>query len=285
VRMPAPELLGAAKTVIKRLVSKLVGRRRAQSLRTLMRSSSIFTHEAAVCEPGDGRILVLAPHMDDETLGCGGTIARHVKAGAQVTVVFLTDGRYGGGSYAGMTEIERSRKREEIIAIRKREARCAGEILGVQSLMFLDAEDKRLDGDRRVPMLLREILGREQPHCVYLPYFLDQHRDHRAANRVLLAAMAGTRLEFTCRGYEVWTPLFPNCVVNIDETIEAKKRALACYRSQLADTDYVHAAMGLNAHRSLALGGKSGLFAEAFHSLPLADYLCLYRAVSTSMLM
>ncbi len=226
--------------------------------------------------------MVLAPHMDDETLGCGGTIARHVKAGAQVTVIFLTDGRYGAGSYAGMTEPGRNRRLEEIIRVRKEEARCAGEILGVHSLMFLDAEDSRLGADRRVPKLLREILGREQPQCVYLPYFLDQHRDHRAANSVLLAAVAGTRLEFECRGYEVWTPLFPNCVIKIDETIELKKRALACYRSQLADTDYVHAAIGLNAHRSLALGGKTGQFAEAFHALPLADYLRLYRAVPAS---
>jgi N-acetylglucosamine malate deacetylase 1 len=270
--------------VIKRLASKLVGRRRAQSLRTLMRNSQIVTQQAEVCEPGDARIVVLAPHMDDETLGCGGTIARHVKAGAKVTVIFLTDGRHGGGSYAGMTEAERSRKREEIVGVRKQEARCAGEILGVQSLVFLDAEDTRLSADRRVPKLLREILERELPHCVYLPYFLDQHRDHRAANGVLRSAVSGTRLDFECRGYEVWTPLFPNCVVKIDETLESKKRALACYRSQLAYTDYVHAAIGLNAHRSLALGGKSGLFAEAFHSLPLADYLRLYHAIPISML-
>lgn len=270
--------------MIKRLVRKVVGRRRAQSLRAFVRNSSIFTQQTEVCEPGDGKIVVLAPHMDDETLGCGGTIARHVKAGARVTVIFLTDGRYGGGSYAEMTAVERNRRLEEIIVVRKQEARCAGEILGVQSLMFLDAEDTRLSADRRVPTLLREILEREQPRCVYLPYFLDQHRDHRAANGVLLAAVAGTRLEFECRGYEVWTPLFPNCVVKIDVTIDSKKRALACYRSQLADTDYVHAAIGLNAHRSLALGGKAGLFAEAFHSLPVADYLRLYRAVPTSML-
>jgi LmbE family N-acetylglucosaminyl deacetylase len=253
-------------------------------LRAFVRNSSIFTQQTEVYEPGDGKIVVLAPHMDDETLGCGGTIARHVKAGARVTVIFLTDGRYGGGSYAEMTAVERNRRLEEIIVVRKQEARCAGEILGVQSLMFLDAEDTRLSADRRVPTLLREILEREQPRCVYLPYFLDQHRDHRAANGVLLAAVAGTRLEFECRGYEVWTPLFPNCVVKIDVTIDSKKRALACYRSQLADTDYVHAAIGLNAHRSLALGGKAGLFAEAFHSLPVADYLRLYRAVPTSML-
>jgi LmbE family N-acetylglucosaminyl deacetylase len=244
----------------------------------LIRASSLFTQQTIASEPGSGRVVVLAPHMDDETLGCGGTIARHVQAGAQVTVVFLTDGRYGA-SYAGITEPERDLRQTEIMAIRKREAQCAGKILGVQSLLFLDAEDMRLHMDGRVPGLLRAILQQEQPDCVYLPSFLEQHCDHRAANGVLLAAVAGTRLQFECRGYEVWTPLIPNCVVKIDATVDLKKRALACYQSQLAQRDYVHAAIGLNAHRSMALGGKAGEFAEAFQSLPLADYMRLYQAI------
>jgi LmbE family N-acetylglucosaminyl deacetylase len=244
----------------------------------LLRDSSFFTQQATVAEPGSGKVVVLAPHMDDETLGCGGTIARHVQAGAQVTVVFLTDGRYGA-SYAGMTEYERDVRQREIVAIRKKEARCAAGILGVQSLLFLDAEDLRLRMDRRVPGLLRATLQQEQPQCVYLPSFLEQHCDHRAANGVLLAAVTGTGLQFECRGYEIWTPLIPNCVVKIDATVELKKRALACYQSQLAQTDYVHAALGLNAHRSLALGGKAGEFAEAFQAFPLPDYMRLYRSL------
>jgi LmbE family N-acetylglucosaminyl deacetylase len=270
--------------MIKRLVRKALGQRRVRSLRTLICNSSMYTQHAAECEPANGRIVVLAPHMDDETLGCGGTIARHVRAGAQVTVVFLTDGRHGGPSCAGLTGPERERKQREIIDVRKHEAERAGKVLGVESIVFLDAEDMRLSVDTRGPGLLRDIIGREQPDCVYLPSYLEQHPDHRAATSVLLAAVTGTRLEFECRGYEVWTPLFPNCVIKIDATIELKKQAIACYQSQLEQTDYLHAAIGLNAHRSLALGGRAGHFAEAFQALPLADYLQLYRAVPASML-
>jgi LmbE family N-acetylglucosaminyl deacetylase len=271
------------KAMIKRLVRKAVGERRVRSLRTLIDNSSVYTQQAALCEPARGKIVVLAPHMDDETLGCGGTIARHVQAGAQVTVIFLTDGRHGG-SCAGMTGTERENKQREIIDVRKHEAQRAGAVLGVQSIVFLDAVDMRLDVDTRVAGLLRDILGREQPDCVYLPSFLEQHPDHRAATSVLFAAVASTRLEFECRGYEVWTLLFPNCVINIDATMELKKQAIACYRSQLEHTDYLHTAIGLNAHRSLALGGRAGQFAEAFHALSLADYRQLYRAVPASML-
>ena len=270
--------------MIKRLVRKALGQRRVRSLRTLICNSSVYTQHAAVCEPANGRIVVLAPHMDDETLGCGGTIARHVRAGAQVTVIFLTDGRRGGPSCADLTGPDRDNKQREIVDVRKHEAQRAGKVLGVQSIVFLDAEDMRLNVDTRVAGLLRDILGRVQPDCVYLPSFLEQHPDHRAATSVLLDAVAGTGFEFECRGYEVWTPLFPNCVIKIDATIELKKQAIACYQSQLEQTDYLHAAIGLNAHRSLALGGGAGHFAEAFQALPLADYLQLYRAVPASML-
>lgn len=248
-----------------------------------MRDSSIFTQQATVSEPGSGSVVVLAPHMDDETLGCGGTIARHVQAGAQVTVVFLTDGRYGA-SYSGLTDRERDLRQTQVVAVRRQEAQRAARTLGVQSLLFLDAEDQHLGTDKRGPALLRGILQQQQPHCVYLPSFLEQHCDHRAANGVLLAAMAGSGLEFECRGYEVWTPLIPNCVVSIDSTVELKRQALACYQSQLAQMDYVHAALGLNAHRSLALGGNAGRFAEAFQALPAADYLRLYRAIPPALL-
>lgn len=273
-----------ASAVIKRLVRRALGERRVRSLRTLIGDSSIFTQQAAEYEPGDGNVVVLSPHMDDETLGCGGTIARHAEAGAHVTVIFLTDGRHGGPPRAGMTGSERDAKQREIIEIRKEEAQCAGRILGVRSIVFLDAEDTRLRLDTRAPKLLRDVLIRERPDCVYLPSFLENHIDHRAAGSVLSAAAAGTGLQFECRSYEVWTPLFPNRVVNIDATMELKKRAIACYRSQLAQMDYLHAAIGLNAHRSLALGGMAGQFAEAFHALPLVEYLRLYRAVAPSML-
>jgi N-acetylglucosamine malate deacetylase 1 len=257
--------------MIERLVRMAVGRRRVRSLRTLIENSCIHTQQPAALEPEAGKVLVLAPHMDDETLGCGGTVARHVQMGADVTVVFLTDGRRGG-------------PQPDIARIRKEEARCAADVLGVRAIEFLDAEDGRLHADVRVPHTLRRILQRERPDYVYLPCFLEQHSDHRAANGVLFDAVLGTGLEFECRGYEVWTPLFPNCVINIDSTIELKMRAIDCYRSQLAQMNYRHAAIGLNAHRSLAIGGKASRFAEAFQALPLADYRRLYRALPASML-
>jgi N-acetylglucosamine malate deacetylase 1 len=266
------------KNIIKRLLLKLGIRRRTRAWGVLFQRGLRYEEPVVLTEPGGGRIAVLAPHMDDEVLGCGGTIARHVQAGASVTVIFLTDGRHGGISSGALPESERARRQQELIEIRKQEARRAGEILGVQSVIFLDAEDRQLGADASVAQRLRDALERWRPDIVYLPFFLDRHPDHRAANDVLLTATAGTALDFECRGYEVWTPLFPNRLVRIDDTMEIKRSAMACYQSQVREMDYLHYAIGLNAYRSSALG-KGGRFAEAFHALSLADYRRFHRAV------
>lgn len=263
----------------KRLVSYAVGRRRLAGLRALLRTTAIHGDSISVCLPEGGKIVVLAPHMDDEVLGCGGTVARHVQAGAEVAVIFLTDGRYGSRANAALPESEREHAQRALIDLRKREAKQAADILGVTDLTFLDAEDGRLRGDVGVSLRLRRHLEQRRPAIVYLPFFLDNHPDHRATSSVLLAAAAGTDLDFECRGYEVWTPLSPNLVVDIDMTIDLKRRALSCYASQLADMDYVHTGIGLSAFRSSATGGKTARFVEAFHGLRLGEYRRLYRAV------
>ena len=268
------------KAAIKKLLLKAAGNRRLRGIRHLLGSGALYDQPATLCDPGGGTIAVLAPHMDDEVLGCGGTIAIHAQAGAKVSVIFLTDGRYGGSVDAAASNNTHGFDRQALVDLRKLEARRAAEILGIQSVYFLDAEDSRLHADELVAGRLREVLESERPDIVYLPFFLERNQDHRAANDVLFAATRGTALDFECRGYEVWTPLFANRLVKIDRTIELKKRALACYQSQLAVVDYLHSGIGLNAYRSLTLGGEKCRFVEAFHALGLADYRRLRRDFS-----
>jgi len=81
---------------LRRMLSRLAGRRLRAGIRTFIKASSFYDMPCVVGQPGNSKIVVLAPHMDDEVLGCGGTIARHIAAGAKVQIVFLTDGRRGG---------------------------------------------------------------------------------------------------------------------------------------------------------------------------------------------
>jgi LmbE family N-acetylglucosaminyl deacetylase len=263
---------------ITRLLLKQFAKAAGPYLRSygLLRTSKVFNTSALVWEPGAERVLVLAPHMDDETIGCGGALARHVRAGATVHVVFLTDGRHGSGKAAALSGEARRLEEMKLIATRKAEAARALEALGVQGATFLDVEDGTLAEDSAVVERLRAVLADKKPELVYVPCFLEQHPDHYAASRVLLAAAQGTAHRFQCLGYEVWTPLFPNCVVKIDEVIEVKRNALAQYKSQLAELDYMHSGLGLNAYRSAAFTGNQARFAEAYCSVSLAEYRAMF---------
>jgi N-acetylglucosamine malate deacetylase 1 len=264
--------------VTKVLRRILAGRGRGiGELLALARSRSLFSAPPERYEPGCAKVIVLAPHMDDEVLGCGGTIARHALAGSKVHVIFLTDGRRGGGAMRSADGAAVGE--QEVVSVRKAEAQRAARVLGVNALTFLDAEDSLLSSDPHIGLRLREVLLRENPDIVYLPFFMEAHPDHRAASAVLSSATHGTMLQFECRGYEVWTPLLANSLVRIDETIDAKRQAMECYPSQLAETDYLHCIVGLNAYRAISFGTRTARFAEAFHSLPLSDYLRSYRKV------
>lgn len=243
----------------------------------LLKTSKAYGRSAIVWEPGQEKVLVLAPHMDDEVIGCGGTLARHVSSGADVTVAFLTDGRYGGIIPAGTPETERKHQQDRLVETRKREAKEALDILGIHKLVFFDAEDGRLGESDDTAKRLRAILEELRPQVVYVPFFLEGHVDHQAVTAVLAKAVEGTTPEFLCLGYEVWTPLFPNCFVNIDATVELKRTALQQYKSQLAQADYLHTAFGLSAFRSNAFLGGTCRYAEAFNALPVSEYLELYR--------
>ena len=74
------------------------------------------------------RVLVFSPHPDDETVGCGGSLALHVRAGDPVKVIFLTNG--ARGDFSGKTN------REEYIALRRKEAMKASQILGIKDIAF-----------------------------------------------------------------------------------------------------------------------------------------------------
>ena len=77
-------------------------------------------------------ILVLSPHPDDESIGCGGTIRKHVLEGDTVEVIVLTSGERGG--HTAISE-------EELIRIREQESMKARDILGVHSLEFWSQPD------------------------------------------------------------------------------------------------------------------------------------------------
>jgi LmbE family N-acetylglucosaminyl deacetylase len=142
--------------------------------------------------------LVFAPHPDDETLGCGGTIVRKKEAGATVRVVFMSD---GSQSHAGWMDPGRLRE------LRHREARQAAHVLGLRDddLVFLDFPDGTLD-TRPNPTTarVRELLERFAPAQVFVPYSHDGHADHVATHRIVHDAVRDARPGTAIYEYPIW---------------------------------------------------------------------------------
>jgi LmbE family N-acetylglucosaminyl deacetylase len=118
--------------------------------------------------------VVLAPHPDDETLGCGATISRKLVAGTAVTVVIATDGRHSHPSSKLLVD--------ELVEIREEETRQACAILGLppENIVFLRFEDGRLTEYRRLLRdRLADILESIDPDEILVSSVIDAHPDHQ----------------------------------------------------------------------------------------------------------
>jgi LmbE family N-acetylglucosaminyl deacetylase len=203
-------------------------------------------------------VLVLSPHPDDETFGCGGTIRMLVESGLTVDVTFMTRGEMG--MEGGVTPTAQAS--QEVAEVRVREAQAACGILGVRQVRFLDGADTRLNEQYELAAKLSEIFRREAYQRVFCPWPHDTHTDHMATFRLLRSAVESEASPSQYWLYEVWKPLPANTFVPIDHTIETKRQAMEQYKSQLALCNYREAYLGLAAYRSLFC--PPSRYAEAF---------------------
>ncbi len=134
---------------------------------------------------GSCRPLILAPHPDDESLGCGGLIAAACAAGMPPAVAILTD---GAASHPG----SRSYPPERLAALRETEARAALSVLGLPAgkLFFLREPDTKLAGRGAVIDRLCDIARLADCRMVIGPWARDPHCDHEAAAAIAEAVAA-----------------------------------------------------------------------------------------------
>ena len=205
--------------------------------------------------PESGRALVLAPHIDDDVIGCGGTLAKHAEAGDEVAALYFADCT------------------EERIG----EAREAARVIGIGKLEFLGYPSKTLLRQEDAARRLKEVLDEYRPHTVYLPSLFDRHNDHLALNHILAGLHKENHYGFTVCAYEVWTALVPNLVVDVSSTFPKKAEALSKYKSQLGANDWVDAAASLNRYRAVVSG--AGRYAEGFMRYSMGKYFELWQSV------
>lgn len=207
------------------------------------------------------RILVLAPHPDDESIGCGGTLLHHAKRRDAVHVVFLTSGEKGG----------HGRSEAETIRVRESEARAAAKILGVRRIEFWHLPDSAVRPAHDAVDRLRKKLRQFRPDRIYVTHDREMHPDHRGAARLLRRALHQAKGKPPdVLGYEVWTPIQNlSEIVDISPFMEKKLRAVKTYRSQCAVVGFVAAVRGLNRYRGEMHSWPGGNYAEVFTRLKI----------------
>jgi LmbE family N-acetylglucosaminyl deacetylase len=219
------------------------------------------------------RLLVLAPHPDDEVIGCGGLVAQHLRERRAVRVVVVSDGAQAGD---GAT-----REAESLAALA-----TLGEPVAVDFLRF---PDRGLETVRELPARLAQIVRDFAPDLILVPSPVEIHPDHLALARAFCEAVAGDESLFAERAvakvafYEVSAPMRPNALVDISDVADAKYAAIAMHASQLAFRDYVSYARGLNAYRAMTLppGARA---AEAYYVVPLPELRTTpFSALQTAM--
>jgi N-acetylglucosamine malate deacetylase 1 len=187
------------------------------------------------------RVLVIAAHPDDEVLGCGGTIARHVSEGDVVHVEILAQGltsRDQGSDNVGTNELD-------TLALA---ARKANDILGVTSLILHGLPDNRLDSIDRLDIikLVEKKIAEYQPHVIYTHHAGDVNIDHRIIHEVVNTACrplpdhsVRTLLYFEVPSSTEWqipgsAPVFaPTWFVDVSSALEIKLDALVAYESEI----------------------------------------------------
>ncbi|MCL6591060.1 MAG: PIG-L family deacetylase [Firmicutes bacterium] len=217
-----------------------------------------------VKKPSGVEILVLAPHMDDEIIGCGGTLLKHSQAGDKISVVYMTDGSKG---------IPGKQPNYDLIKLRKEEAMKSNTLLGIQDVIFLDIEDSSDESWESYEELLYNILIDNRPELIYLPWYLDIHPDHQKTNFLLKKIVEKSQFKCTVCAYEVWYPLNPNILVNITKQMPVKLQAISEHKSQLELIKYSRLITSLNSYRACFIPLPGLDYAEAFYESDCQSYL------------
>jgi LmbE family N-acetylglucosaminyl deacetylase len=228
-----------------------------------------------------GPVMVVTAHPDDPEFGAGGTVAKLVRQGREVTYVIVTNGNKGSGDRAVVAE--------QLVRIREGEQRSAARVLGVEHVEFLGYEDGEVEDTRRLRLDITRQIRRWRPDLIITQHpnrtysnFFGWHRDHRITAGVVLDCvypLARDHLSFPellpeyepHKVREVYMVQWehPRLVVDITDTMNLKLEAVARHASQVGDFPAVEARVR---RRAAALGEARGYaYAEGFDQIVVPD--------------
>lgn len=204
-------------------------------------------------------IMIIAAHPDDEVLGCGGTIARHVEQGDAVHVAWMTDGVGARGESAGRARAEREAARDKAIGI-----------LGVASSHAFDFPDNRMDHVSLLDIVkpLEGLMADIRPSTLYTHHHGDLNIDHRITYQAALTAcrpypgqLVREILAFEVMSSTEWfvegKAFDPDVFVDISDHWPKKEAAMHAYRPEMRPSPHSRSVEHLDVlsrHRGMGMG-------------------------------
>ncbi len=212
------------------------------------------------------KVLIVAPHPDDETLGCGGTILKHKNKGDDIYWLIVTK----------MTEASGFTKKE--ISIRDKEISLVSKKYSFKSKIQFPFETTKLD-----QYSLNEIINhfdksilKIKPSIIYMPYYYDVHSDHRIIFQAVMSCTKQFRKKFikSLRAYETLSEtefglensssFKPNLFVNIDKYMKKKLSIARLYKSEIKSHPFPRSEKAMLALATLRGSMSNSNYAESF---------------------
>lgn len=221
------------------------------------------------------RLLCIQPHPDDNEVGAGGTIAKLVKLGCDVTYLTVTDGSMG--------TLDNRVKREDLVALRQKEAEVAAQILGVKKHIYLGLVDGSYPNEQELAGRIAGVIREVEPDMVmtvdpFLPY--EAHPDHRKVGMAAAEACVFSVFpyfhsyndpepakQWNVQGIAFYNTAYPNTFINVDATWELKLASIAAHQSQFAGEDLEKFKMYFDYKSRQLAEGRGFTHAEAFKVL------------------
>ena len=213
--------------------------------------------------------MVIAPHPDDEILGCGGVMAKHIAKGDEVYVCVVTSSRV-----------------EKYKIMHENYARKVGEFMGVRDISFFGYPTVELStvNDREFTGSFHDLVQKVRPEVVYIPFYGDMHTDHKKVADAAMVALRPYSAPFvrTVYAYETlsetgWNyptadkAFIPNVYEDITGFLDRKIQAMELYETKIENPPHPRSAEGIRALAKYR-GGTVGVdCAEAFMCLRIIN--------------
>ncbi len=207
------------------------------------------------------KVVVFAPHQDDEAIGCGALLHALSQKGCEIDLVFLTDGR------------PISKDADEVVNIRLSESQKVAEQLNA-NLININIDNVKLDVNSSQFKQLVDIMSNNYD-AIFTTWLLDSPPKHRLCNALLFQVFKKAKLPLNTQiyTYQVHTALIPNVYFDYTEDFTKKQNLINYYQSQMKSKNYAHLSAGLDAWNSRFLDwSPEERYVEVYHQIPLKAF-------------